>query len=95
MNRKEVLEVLKNSKSLLVNKYGINVIGLFGSYADNSQRPDSDIDILVEFSRPIGMEVVDLVMELEDILDGPVDLVSKQALKPELLKVIEGQVVYV
>ncbi|MCC6219660.1 MAG: nucleotidyltransferase domain-containing protein [Deltaproteobacteria bacterium] len=59
------------------------------------QRPNSDIDILVEFNRPIGMEIVDLVLELEKLLGGSVDLVSKKALKPELLKAIEQQINYV
>lgn len=59
------------------------------------QRPNSDIDILVEFNRPIGMEIVDLVFELEKLLGGSVDLVSKKALKPELLKAIEQQINYV
>lgn len=95
MTKDEILRVLSITKRRLASKYGLNAIGLFGSYAEGMQRPNSDIDILVEFNRPIGMEIVDLVLELEKLLGGSVDLVSKKALKPELLKAIEQQINYV
>ena len=95
MKRTEVLDRLKASKQELSHRYHLKLIGLFGSYATEEQRPDSDIDIIVELSKPLGMEIVDLVIELEKILGRPVDLVTKKALKPELLKAIEQEVVYV
>jgi hypothetical protein len=55
----------------------------------------SDIDILVEFSRPIGWEIVDLQAYLENLLGKEVDLVTANALKPELKSAILSEVVYV
>jgi predicted nucleotidyltransferase len=63
-------------------------MGIFGSFARNEQSDTSDIDILVEFDKPIGLKFVDLANELEMILNNKVDLVSKNGVKPKLMKYI-------
>ncbi|MCK6612170.1 MAG: nucleotidyltransferase domain-containing protein [Bacteroidia bacterium] len=70
-------------------------IAIFGSYARNQQTPDSDIDILVEFNKPIGMEFIDLAEELEKILSQKVDLVSKRGLKESHFRAIQDEISYV
>jgi hypothetical protein len=87
-------ETLNKYKSELADKYNVKEIGIFGSYARGEQRKTSDLDILVEFSEPIGWEFVDLKEYLESILDMKVDLVTVGALKPQLKERILQEVVY-
>ena len=70
-------------------------MAVFGSFARNEQREDSDVDILVEFSVPVGMEFIDLADDLEGILNRKVDLVSKGGIKPKYLAAIQNQLSYV
>ena len=51
---------LKQAKSKLTSKYHIKTIGLFGSVVRHDFDATSDIDILIDFSKPIGMEIMDL-----------------------------------
>ncbi len=94
-NITDVINKLKNSRPSLVNKYKIDKIGVFGSYTRNEQKEGSDVDILVEFSEPIGLEFVSLADELEAILGEKVDLVSKKAIKLKYLKFVEKDLKYV
>jgi predicted nucleotidyltransferase len=86
---------LSENKQRLYSRYGLSNIAVFGSYARNQQTEDSDIDILVEFNKPIGIEFVDLAQELEQILSIKVDLVSKRGLKERHYKAIEKDLYYV
>ncbi|MEP6614262.1 MAG: nucleotidyltransferase domain-containing protein, partial [Mucilaginibacter sp.] len=70
-------------------------IGLFGSIVRDDYTDDSDIDIIVTFSRRVGMEFIDLANELETILKRKVDLVSKNGVQEKYLRVIEPEIVYV
>lgn len=57
----------KNDKDRLIKKYPLESIGIFGSFSRNEQTQDNDVDILVEFDQPIGIEFIDLAEELEVI----------------------------
>ncbi len=91
----EIKEKLKEEKALYAQKYGVSRMGIFGSYSRGEQSESSDIDIMVEFDRPIGFKFVDLADDLECLLNAKVDLVSKRAIKPRLLRIIEPDVIYV
>ena len=78
-------------------KYPIKRASLFGSYARQEARADSDIDILVEFSSTISLiQFVTIQLELEDTLGKKVDLVELSTLKPQLKTSIlkEQMVIY-
>jgi predicted nucleotidyltransferase len=94
-NLNSIFEILKKHKSELVDKYGLSQLAIFGSYARRQQRENSDVDILVEFNRPIGLEFIDLAEELEQILQIKVDLVSKKGIKKKYFKSIETELAYV
>ena len=85
----DIKNTLLDHKQRLSSKYGLSNLAIFGSYARNQQTEESDLDILVEFNRPIGLEFIDLADELEHILKLKVDLVSKKGLKERHLKSIE------
>ncbi len=90
-----IKKTLQNNKLILVKKYGIKDLAIFGSYARNEQNQESDIDILVDFKNPVGIEFIDLAEELEQLLKLKVDLVSKKGLKKEYFTSIMSELQYV
>ncbi len=92
--RKGIEETLRKYKRVLSEKFKVKEIGIFGSYVRGEDVKESDIDILVEFSEPVGWEFIDLNEFLEEILDKEVDLVTVKALKPQLKDRILKEVVY-
>ncbi len=90
-----VKEKLIIAKPLLEKKYHVRLFGLFGSVVRGDFTNDSDIDILVDFNKPIGIEFVDLANDLETLLKRKVDLVSLKGLKPGYFQFIENEIVYV
>lgn len=89
-----IKETLKNNKDRLFLKYGLSFIAIFASYARGQQATDSDIDILVDFTKPIVIEFIDLADELEKLPNAKVDLVSKNGVKPNYFKQIESEMTY-
>ena len=83
----------KIAKICRVNR--VVFLAIFGSYARGEQKKNSDVDILVEFNKPIGIEFIDLAEELERILKIKVDLVSKNGVKSRYFKEIEDELIYV
>lgn len=96
MGKQEIMDIIRSSKPELMTRYGVQRVGLFGSYVHGKQRKRSDIDILVSFSRDIDLfDFVDLREFLEAMLHGKVDLVMESALKPAIGKRILAEVEYV
>jgi predicted nucleotidyltransferase len=91
----DIKETLKSNKLRLTEKYGLSLIAIFGSYGREQQTETSDIDILVDFKNPIGIEFIDLANELEKLLKAKVDLVSKNGVRPQYLQQIEQDLSYV
>ena len=91
-----VLQILRELKPELAKSYGVNSIGLFGSIVrDDFSELKSDVDILVEFSNPIGLEFIDLAEFLELKIKRKIDLVSKAGVKNKYLTQIENEIIYV
>ena len=92
-----IRQALKGKKENL-KKYGIIEIGIFGSYLRGEENTDSDVDILIDISRPAKLDLLDLLAiehELSQDLDTSVDLVLKSDLKPAIGKKILSEVEYV
>ena len=77
------------------SEYGVARIGIFGSVAREEDTAESDLDILVEFGRPVGIEFIDLSYRLEKELGRKVDVVSRKGIKDKYFKEIERDIVYV
>jgi len=90
----EIREVLRKCLPETRDKYGVTSIGIFGSYARGEAVPSSNIDIIVEFDRPIGWELVDLADLLESRLHHKVDLVIRRSLHPLIRDTILAEVQY-
>jgi len=86
---------LKELKPVLFKKFHVSRIGYFGSFATDGQTDKSDLDLLVEFSQPIGWEFFTLEKYLEKEFGLSVDLVTKDALKERIKRSILNQVKYV
>ncbi len=91
----EILQILKAKKTELEKKYPISELGIFGSYASGSYTAASDIDILVDFNKQIGIEFIQLAHELEDTFHTKVDLVSRKGIKPRYLAFVEKNLIHV
>jgi predicted nucleotidyltransferase len=89
-----ILKVLHEKSEIIHQRFGVKTIGLFGSWVRKQASPASDIDLLVEFDQPSFDKYMDLKFYLEDLLEKPVDLVLKTALKPRLQRLILDEVRY-
>jgi len=91
----QILNNIRNSKPEIVKEFHVKEIGVFGSYVRGEEKADSDIDILVDFEKPIDLfRFLDLEERLSELSGRKVDLVSKKALKPHIGKVILAEVQY-
>ncbi len=86
---------LQEIKPVLINRFYVSRIGYFGSYVNGHQTNNSDLDLLVEFSKPIGWGFFTLEKYLEQTLNLPIDLVTKNALKERTKDTILNQVIYI
>ena len=94
--RQEVLLALRTLKGDVAREYSVETLGLFGSVARNEQTDRSDIDLLVEFSRPVGFVTFMRLEEfLSERLGTHVDLVTADSIKPLIRQDILSEVVYV
>ena len=90
-----ILDELKNLKPELSTKYSVENIGLFGSITRSDFTENSDIDIIVDFRKPIGIEFVDLADFLEKRFKRKVDLVSRNGMKQNFYAEIKNEIQYV
>jgi predicted nucleotidyltransferase len=81
LTREKIIEILRKELPYFVSEYGVKRIGLFGSYAKGIQAEDSDIDILVEFERPIGLKFVEFGRYLEELLGKKTDILTPAGIK--------------
>ena len=96
MRKDEALQFFKTHKQEMVERFGVKRLALFGSTVRDEATQDSDLDVLVEFE---GGETYrnyfDLLFFLEDSLHCEIDLVCRDALRPQLKPYIEKEAIYV
>jgi uncharacterized protein len=95
IDKEHITKALKDNKVDLATRYHLTSIGIFGSFTREDFHDDSDIDILIDYDQPLGIEFIDLAEELEKILNHKVDLVSKNGVKLKYLKEIQKDLIYV
>jgi predicted nucleotidyltransferase len=95
ITKNDILSKLKELKPILYKDYAVKKIGLFGSFSDDSNTVNSDIDIIVELERPIGWKFFSLELYLEKTFGRRIDLVTKNALKDQIKDDILKQVKYI
>ena len=90
------IEILKKHESTVKTKFHVRKIGIFGSFARGEEKEGSDIDVLIELEDRYETfdNFMDLKFFLEDLFKRKVDLVTVEALRPQLKDNILGEVVY-
>lgn len=76
MTKEQVIELLQERQPYLSAEFGISRIGLFGSFVHGKPQAASDVDLVVEFDRPIGLRFMELAAYLEQVLGKKVDLLT-------------------
>ncbi|MBI5785383.1 MAG: nucleotidyltransferase family protein [Rhodocyclales bacterium] len=94
MNRSQALQVLTANKAVLAERFGVSRLALFGSFARNAARDDSDVDIIIGFDGPATSDrYFGAQFFLEDLLGRNVDLVTEKAMRTELRPFIEKEAI--
>jgi predicted nucleotidyltransferase len=95
-NRQDILSSLEKLKGEVTEEYSVKTLGLFGSVARSEETDESDIDLLVEFSKPVGfVTFMRLEHFLSERLGTRVDLVTPDSLKPVIRQDVLAEVIYV
>ena len=96
MNGQEILARLRENEATLRAR-GVSHAALFGSRARGDDRPDSDIDIMIEFDPAARVTVFNyagLKEYIAELFDGPVDVVSREGLKPYVRPAATADAIY-
>jgi predicted nucleotidyltransferase len=96
MNREEIIAQLKKDKPYLAEKFGIEELALFGSYARNEQTDESDIDVLISLKEPKLTYLVGVLDFLEKQFQKKIDITTKHKyLSDRFWGIIKDDIIYV
>lgn len=96
MDRASLLALLAEHKPVLAERFGVQRLALFGSFARGTAREDSDVDVLVRFAAPPSSDqYFGVQFYLEDLLGRAVDVVSETALRERLRPYVERDAIVV
>lgn len=76
MTKDKLLKILKANFEQLNSEFGVRRIGLFGSYARGTNKTGSDVDLFVEFERPIGLRFMEFSERIENLIGSKVDILT-------------------
>lgn len=91
----EIKSLIASRKEYFHSRFGVSSMGLFGSCTRKDFDTTSDIDLLVTFDRPIGLDFIELATELEQLLNRKVDLVTENSINSHIRPFIKKDLVYV
>ena len=99
LTSEEVINKLRKELSFLKKEFRIKKIGLFGSFAKGKPKEESDIDIIIEFEKSIGLAFMDLADYLENLFNKKVDILTPEGIRSirveKIAKEISRSVTYV
>ncbi len=99
LDKNSIMTILKQSYPYMTSEYGVKKIGLFGSYAKGRETEKSDIDLIAEFEKPIGLKFIEFTEYLDGLFDKKTDVLTPEGVKSIIVKDIaddiEGSVIYV
>lgn len=96
MDRSTIVTLLNEHRETLTERFGARHLSLFGSAARDEMRPDSDVDLLVEFDGPATYDGYFRLKDyLEQLLSRPIDLVTTKGLKPRARQHVERDLIRV
>ncbi len=99
LTKEKIAEILREKYPYLIAKYGVKRLGLFGSYARGEQTEDSDVDLVAEFERPIGLNFIEFAEYIENILGKKADILTPEGVRritvQKIARNIEQSIIYV
>ena len=99
LTKENIITLLREKYPYLASEYRVKRLGLFGSYARGTSIEVSDVDLVVEFERPIGFRFVEFSEYLESLLGKKVDILTPAGIQgirlPRVAKAIEESIEYV
>ncbi len=99
LRQDEILNLLEQKYPYLISEFGIKKIGIFGSYTKEKAGEESDIDLVVDFERPLGFRFIELAEYLENLLGKRVEVLTPAGIKgirhPHIARDIENSIIYV
>lgn len=99
LTKEKIAEILREKYPYLIAKYGVKRLGLFGSYARGEQTEDSDVDLVAEFERPIGLKFIEFAEYIENILGKKADILTPEGVRritvQKIARNIEQSIIYV
>ncbi len=96
MEKQVVLTRLRGRIGEIRQRFAVKALAIFGSIARDDALDDSDVDVLVAFDRKASFDLfMDLKFYLEDLLGAKVDLVTDKALRPQVRRAIEQEIIHV
>ncbi|MCB8943959.1 MAG: nucleotidyltransferase family protein [Ardenticatenaceae bacterium] len=99
LTQDQILQLLREQTPYLADEFGVSKIGLFGSFVEGRSHDASDIDIVVEFERPIGLRFMELGEYLEELFGRKIDILTPTGIKAirrkTVAKRITESIVYV
>lgn len=81
LTKEIIVQQLREKYPYLTSEYGVKRIGLFGSFAQGTADEASDIDMIVEFQRPVGFKFIEFVEYLEQLFGREVDVLTPAGLQ--------------
>ena len=98
-NLEKVIGILRKELPYLKNNYQVRRLGIFGSFVKQKQSVNSDIDIIIEFKKPIGLDFIELAEYIEKLLGRKVDILTTEGIRSirirNVAKDIKRSVLYV
>jgi uncharacterized protein len=91
----DIISKLKPLKAILKNRWSICELAVFGSVSRGDATPENDVDILFDYEKPMGLEIVTMGDFLEAELRHKVNLLSKKAVRPQVWAFIQQEMCYV
>lgn len=99
LTKEKIAEILREKYPYLIARYGVKRLGLFGSYARGEQTEDSDVDLVAEFERPIGLNFIEFAEYIENILGKKADILTPEGVRritvQKIARNIEQSIIYV
>ena len=92
LNREKLIDKLRKESPRLKADFGVKRIAVFGSFASNTQTRNSDVDIIVELEKPLGLKFFDLVDCLEEAVGRRIDILTADALKAMRIKQVADSI---
>ncbi|MBA7691832.1 hypothetical protein ES703_100387 [subsurface metagenome] len=99
LTREKIIETLREELPFLKKEFGVKKIGIFGSFAIGRQNKESDIDIVVEFEKSIGLAFMDLADYLENLFNKTVEILTPDGIRSirvkKIAQSIKESIIYV